>query len=228
MSLVMAKILVVDDDSKLSEAVQEWLLLEKHTVDRAPSAQHAEDHLAVSKYDVILLDWSMPGKTGIELCRELRDKKVKTPILMLTGNTSIEDRELGLDTGADDYLTKPFSLRELSARIRALLRRSSGQVSNALSHNGLKVDTLLRKCTFDEQEISLLPKEFALLEFLMRYPGEVFNNDALIERVWKSDTDATEDAIRTCVMRLRKKLALVAPDREWIETVTRVGYRLKV
>ncbi|MBA3856760.1 MAG: DNA-binding response regulator [Cyanobacteria bacterium PR.3.49] len=223
----MAKILVVDDDSKLSDSVREWLTLEQHTVELAASAEEAEDYLAVSKYDVILLDWSMPGKTGIELCKDLRNRKVKTPIIMLTGNSAIEQREQGLDTGADDYLTKPFNLRELSARVRAILRRATDQVSNTLEHGGMSLDTQARRCYINEKEVILQPKEFAVLEFLMRHKTEVFSNDALIERVWKADTTATEDAIRTCMMRLRKKLADADPGIEWIETVPRVGYRFK-
>lgn len=223
----LAKILVVDDDSKLGDSVREWLTLEQHTVELAATAEEAEDFLAVSKYDVILLDWAMPGKSGIELCKELRNKRVKTPIIMLTGNTAIEQREQGLDTGADDYLTKPFNLRELSARVRAILRRATDQVSNTLEHGALLLDTQARQCHINGREVTLQPKEFAVLEFLIRHKPEVFSNDALIERVWKADTTATEDAIRTCVMRLRKKLADADPDTEWIETVPRVGYRFK-
>lgn len=223
----MAKILVVDDDSKLGDSVREWLTLEQHTVELAATAEEAEDFLAVSKYDVILLDWSMPGKSGLELCNELRNKRVKTPIIMLTGNTAIEHREQGLDTGADDYLTKPFNLRELSARVRAVLRRTTDQVSNTLVHGSMSLNTQARQCHINGKEVALQPKEFAVLEFLMRHKPEVFSNDALIERVWKADTTATEDAIRTCVMRLRKKLNDADPGTEWIETVPRVGYRFK-
>lgn len=223
----LAKILVVDDDSKLGDSVREWLTLEQHTVELAATAEEAEDFLAVSKYDVILLDWAMPGKSGIELCKDLRNKRVKTPIIMLTGNTAIEQREQGLDTGADDYLTKPFNLRELSARVRAILRRATDQVSNTLEHAAMSLDTQARQCHINGKEVTLQPKEFAVLEFLMRHKPEVFSNNALIERVWKADTSATEDAIRTCVMRLRKKLADADPGTEWIETVPRVGYRFK-
>jgi DNA-binding response OmpR family regulator len=220
----MAKLLFVDDDERLLSMEREWFESLNHTVETANCVDRAEDLLAVSQYDLLVLDWSMPGKTGLELCKELRHKKVSMPILMLTGNDTEDDKEAGLDGGADDYLTKPFSMRELSARVRALLRRASGAHSNILSHGAIELDVDNHECTVAAEQIVLMPKEFALLEFLMRHPGQVFSADALIERVWKADTEATEDAIRTCVMRLRKKLSAIG---DCIETIPRVGYKLK-
>lgn len=222
----MAKILIVDDDESLLAMATAFFEGEKYVVESATSAEDAEDILAVSQFDALIIDWSMSGKSGLELIQTLRGKKDKTPIIMLTGHTDIDDKERGLDDGADDYLTKPFNMRELGVRIRALLRRASSDATNILSCGGVTLDTKTRKCTVSGGEVILLPKEYSLLEFLMRHPGESFSNDALIGRVWQSDTEATENAIRTCIMRLRKKLTSAGEPENRIENINRIGYRI--
>jgi len=222
----MSKILFVDDDENLLSMIEAFFVTEKYTVETAVCAEEAEDILAVSKFDLIVVDWMMPGKTGLELVQQIRARRDRTPIIMLTGQTDLDDKEAGLDGGADDYLTKPFAMRELSVRMRALLRRSAPEVSQLLVAGPISLDTKSRICTINGATVSLLPKEYSLLEFLLRHPGETFSNDALIERVWKSDTEATEAAIRTCVMRLRKKLTEFGDRENRIQTLPRIGYRL--
>ncbi|MBX3072539.1 response regulator transcription factor [Candidatus Obscuribacterales bacterium] len=223
----MSKILFVDDDENLLAMVEAFFKTEKYTVETAKCVEDAEDILAVSKFDILVVDWMMPGKSGLQLVQQIRSQRDRTPIIMLTGQSAMDDKEAGLDGGADDYLTKPFAMRELSVRVRALLRRAAPEVSQVLIAGQINLDTKTRTCTVNGATISLLPKEYSLLEFLMRHPNETFSNDALIERVWKSDTEATEAAIRTCVMRLRKKLAEAGDAENRIQTVARVGYRLE-
>jgi DNA-binding response OmpR family regulator len=146
---------------------------------------------------------------------------------MLTGKNAISEKEAGLDSGADDYLTKPFNMKELSARLRALLRRPAGVVENVLKVRDIEMDPARYLVTKAGTEIQLLPKEFSLLEFFMRHPNQVFSSDALIQRVWHSDSDATGDAIRTCLKRLRKKLGDNDEKEPIIQTVHGVGYRMR-
>jgi DNA-binding response OmpR family regulator len=218
----MSKILLVEDDVDLAGMVRQNLAREHATIEVVHSGSEALDVLAVSDFDLLILDWELPGASGIEVCKWYRDKGGTSPVLMLTGKAAIVDKETGLDSGADDYLTKPFSMRELSARARAALRRHSGAASNVLVHGGYKLDPHKFQLEKDGKQIALQPREFALLEFLMRHQGVVFSPEALIERIWRSDTEAGIDALRACVKRLRKKL----DDADLIETVHGMGYRL--
>jgi DNA-binding response OmpR family regulator len=145
---------------------------------------------------------------------------------MLTGNRTIEEKEAGLNLGADDYLTKPFHMKELSARIKSVLRRSTNSLENVLKVADLVVDPEKHKVLKDGKEIHLVPTEFALLEFLMRHPGDVFSGETLLQRVWHSDSEATIEAVRTCIRRIRRKLDASEEDSV-IETIARVGYRLR-
>jgi two-component system OmpR family response regulator len=178
---------------------------------------------------VVILDWDLPRMTGVEICSKYRANKGVTPILMLTGKSQIADKEQGLDAGADDYLPKPFHMRELSARIRALGRRPTTVASNVLTVGSLELDPTKHRLCKNGQDIHLLPKDFALLEFLMRHPDEIFSSEAILQRVWNLDTEATSDAVRTSVKRLRKKLDdSDDEDNSIIENVRRIGYRLKI
>lgn len=222
----MGKILVVEDEQDLAFQVRDWLSREHHLIEVVHNGQDALDRLRVYKYDAIILDWMLPGMAGVDVCKEFRGKqKGKTPILMLTARAGIDDKEEGLDAGADDYLPKPFQLRELSARVRALLRRASGATSNTMEVRNIIVDPAARKVTRDGQEVRLEPKEFALLEFLVRNPNTVFSTEALITRVWESESLVSPDAIRTYIKGLRKKLDTEGQP-SIIGTVHGVGYRL--
>lgn len=222
--MVMSKILVVEDEIELAEQVRRCLLREQHIVEMVHDGQAALDHLRVNNYDLLVLDWMMPKMTGIEVCQWQRARGEKTPILMLTARVDIEDKELGLDSGADDYLTKPFHLRELLARVRALLRRGVS-ATNELKAGALVLDPTARRLSRDGMEIKLEPKEMNLLEFLMRHPNQTFKAEALIARVWESDSEISPDAIRVYVRGLRKKIDLFG-GRSIIGTVHGSGYRL--
>jgi DNA-binding response OmpR family regulator len=222
----MSKILLVEDDAELTAMIAEWLSFERHIVEVVHNGRDGLDRLRNCQYDVVILDWSLPDLSGLEICRQYRGAQGITPIIMLTGRGSVSDKEAGLDSGADDYLTKPFNMKELSARIRAMLRRSTAQPSNVLKSGELVVDPGKYKVLKNGVEIQLLPREFALLEFFMRHPDEVFSAEALLQRVWHSESEATSDALRTCIKRLRQKIDM-NDDDSIIQTIPRVGYRLK-
>jgi len=179
------------------------------------------------QYDVVILDWQLPGMTGIEVIREYRSFGGKTPVLMLTGKSAIPEKEEGFDSGVDDYLTKPFHMKELSARLRALLRRPDTLVSEALQIGALKMDRRTHVVLLDGKEVDLKPTEYALLEFLMRHPGQVFAPEALLDRVWSSQSDASVDALTTCIKRLRKKISSEGQE-SIIKTIYGVGYKLEL
>lgn len=221
----MSKVLLVEDEPDLAKQIKDWLAREHHLVELVDNGQVAADVLRVTQFDLIILDWQLPGLAGIDICKQYRNRGGRTPVLMLTARTAVDDREQGLDAGADDYLCKPFALKELSARIRALLRRASGSGGNTLHCRNIVLDPGARKVTRNGAEVHLEPKEFALLEFLMRNPNVVFSSDALLTRVWESDTAASPDAIRTYVRGLRRKLD-DGDTGSIITTVHGLGYRL--
>jgi two-component system, OmpR family, response regulator len=223
----MAKLLLVEDDVDLTVMIVEWLSFEHHSVEVVHNGREGMERLRLCHYDAVILDWSLPEMTGLEICRQYRQESGVAPVIMLTGKNSISDKENGLDSGADDYLTKPFNMKELSARIRAVLRRASNSPTNILTVGELTIDPTKYKLTKNGKEIQLLPREFALLEFLMRHPDEVFSGDALLQRVWHSESDATSDAIRTCIKRLRQKIDGDSDDSV-IQTISRVGYKLRI
>jgi two-component system, OmpR family, response regulator len=223
------KILLVEDDKDLALLVSEWLHAENYSLDIAHDGKEGYEFLRQGHYDVVILDWDLPRMSGLEICQKYRSNKGVSPILMLTGKSQISEKEQGLDAGADDYLAKPFHMRELSARLRALGRRPTTVVSNVLTVGNLELDAVKHRLSKDGADVHLLPKDFALLEFLMRHPDEIFSSEAILQRVWNLDTEATSDAVRTSVKRLRKKLdESDDEDSSIIENVRRIGYRLRV
>jgi two-component system, OmpR family, response regulator len=224
----MSKILLVEDELDLSNQIRDWLTREHYLVETQENGEMAYHQLRVSKYDLIILDWQLPGMTGIEICKQYRSTGGKSPVLMLTARSAIDDREKGLDAGADDYLCKPFHLKELSARVRALIRRSSIATTgvNVLHLKDISLDPSARRVTKGGADVKLEPKEFSLLEFLMRNRNIVFSADALLDRVWESDTSVSPDSIRTYIKALRKKLDN-AGETSMITTVHGLGYRLE-
>jgi DNA-binding response OmpR family regulator len=220
----MARLLLVEDNADEAQMTSTWLQDENYVVEWASSGERALDFLKSESFDVILLDWDIPKKSGIEVLRELRAKGDTTPVIMLTGHDKIEDKESGLDCGADDYLTKPFNLVELCARIRVQLRKTAASPSNVLTIGNISLDPVQYRVKKNGKEISLLPKEFALLEFFMRNPDKVFSAEAILHRVWQTDEDSSTNAFRSCLKRLRQKLELDAADKI-IETIQGVGYR---
>lgn len=221
----MARILIVEDDESLAESVRRFLLFEQHSIEICHNGMQAYDKLRDTIYDVILLDWDLPGMAGIDILSKFRQNGGNTPVIMLTGHTTLKDKESGLDTGADDYLAKPFDMKELGARVRALLRRPAQMATKVVSCGSLELDTARHGVIRDGESISLVPKEYQMLEFFMRHPNQVFNADVLLNQIWSGDLDTTTDAVRTVLKRLRKK---IDPDQKLIKTVHGVGYILEI
>lgn len=221
----MAKILLVEDDREFAAMMSECLSYDHHSVEVVHTGNEGLERIRLCKFDVIVLDWALPGIEGIEICRQFRTHGGMTPIIMITGKSAITDVEAGLNSGADDYLRKPFNVRELSVRVRAVLRRSSNNPTNILQVGNIQLDSTNHMVTKNGDEIMLPPREFALLEFFMRHPGETFSSDELLARVWRSESEATYEAIRTCIKRIRSKLD--GDNGSIIETIPRVGYRLR-
>ncbi|HEY9777896.1 MAG TPA: response regulator transcription factor [Planktothrix sp.] len=222
----MAKILMVEDDVNFAQKVREFLQVDQHVVDLAHNGEDGWQFINAYQYDLLILDWSMPGMTGLELCKKYRTGGGLSPVLMLTGKDGIDDKETGLDSGADDYLTKPFHARELSARIRALTRRKATLQSDKITIGKLTLDCGAYKLMKEGKEVQLQPKEYALLEFLMKNSNKVFSAKALLERLWDADAEASEDTIRTYMKTLRRK---IAPAEEVcpIKTVHGLGYKME-
>jgi DNA-binding response OmpR family regulator len=221
----MAKILVVEDNEDLANTVRTYLMFEHHTVEHINNGKTASEHLRTFQYELIVLDWNLPEMDGIDILRRFRELGGVTPVIMLTGHDTVEEKERGLDTGADDYLTKPFQMKELGARVRALLRRPAAvSNTNVLQAGHITIDTQKYRVTVNGEPMTLVPREFQLLEFFMRHPNQVFSSEALLNRVWPSDSEATTEALRTALKRLRKK---VDPDGNLLRTVHGVGYILE-
>jgi DNA-binding response OmpR family regulator len=200
----MAKILVVDDDTEMINSLVQWLTNDNHAVEACTSGEDALELLEFSAFDIIVLDWTMPGLTGLDVCRAIRARGCETPVLFLTGRSEVEDKAFGLDSGADDYITKPCDLREVSARIRALLRRFKSVEVGAVRFSDLELDSKSRRLVRAGEEIKLPPREFALLEFLMRHRNELYSTEQLARQVWSSEAFATDQTVRTCIKRLRQ------------------------
>jgi DNA-binding response OmpR family regulator len=223
----MAKILIVEDEQDFYEPIRAFLTRDHHVVEVVENGLEALDRLRFYKYDVIIMDWMLPGMQGVDVCREFRSSGGTTPILMLTAKTATGEKISGLDAGADDYLTKPFDVGEVSARVRALLRRPAALTGNVLKLGQIVLERDTHRVTKTGEEIQLLPKEFALLEFFMRHPNQVFSAEALLDRVWASDSEASPETIRTYIKRLRQKIDS-KDGPSLIQTVHGVGYKFSV
>ncbi|MBS1998647.1 MAG: response regulator transcription factor [Cyanobacteria bacterium SZAS LIN-2] len=221
----MAKILIIEDETQLANIVRRWLLKDGHVVEVVNNGADGMQRLRFDRYDLVVLDWNLPEVEGIDILKDFRARGGNTSILMLTGRRNVEERVHGLETGADDYLPKPFDGKELMARIRALLKRPQIIVSTVLKAADIELDTKTHTARRAGELLDLLPKEFALLEFLMRHPNQFFEPSLLLEHVWPSESDSTTEALTSCVKRLRKKI-----DREGENSVIRnvrgAGYGL--
>ena len=218
-------VLLVEDEPGITMILTDRLDLEGYEVDTAEDGDTGLQKALNGKYDLIVLDVMLPKKSGFEVCRTLRQNNIMTPVLMLTARGNVVDKVTGLQIGADDYLTKPFHMKELGARVRALLRRPAAVNSNVLEAGNITIDTAKYRVTVNGEPMTLVPREFQLLEFFMRHPNQVFSPEALLNRVWPSDSEATTEALRTALKRLRKK---VDPDGNLLRTVHGVGYILEV
>jgi len=219
------RVLIVEDEPKMAGLVRRGLLEEGHAADIAAKGEDAVWMAAAHPYDAIVLDVMLPGLTGFETCRRLRNAGVWTPVLMLTARDAVEDRVSGLDAGADDYLTKPFSLAELLARLRALARRGGVERPTELVVGDLRLDPASRRVWRDATEIHLSPKEFALLETFMRRPGQVLSRLQLLEHAWDFAYENRSNVVDVYVRYLREKVDRPF-GRSSIETVRGAGYRL--
>ena len=221
------QILVVEDEPKVAGALKEGLETEGYAVTLAQTGEEGFFHASARTYDLIILDIMLPGRDGIEVLQTLRRQGAKLPVLLLTAKDAIEDRVLGLDAGADDYLVKPFAFAELSARIRALLRRNRNEVENALKVGDLEIDPIRRSVVRKGQRIELTAREFDLLEYLARNHDRVVSREMLAREVWKETARATplDNVIDVNVARLRRKID--GPFRvSLLHTVRGVGFTL--
>ena len=222
------RILVVEDEQKVADALREGLEDERYDVVVERTGEGAFFRVNTETFDVVLLDLTLPGRDGLEILRALRQRRMETPVLVLTARDSLEDRVIGLDAGADDYLVKPFAFAELLARIRALVRR--GRVADAprLGVGDLEMDLVTRKVLRAGKPVDLTVREFELLEFLMRYQGQVVSRETLARDVWKETgrTTPLDNVIDVHIARLRRKVDLEHATK-LIHTVRGVGFMLR-
>jgi DNA-binding response OmpR family regulator len=221
------RILVIEDDEFTAQALAEILAVHNYAVEVATDGQMGLKLIEAFDYDLILLDVILPGLDGISLCRHLRSQGYQMPILLLTGRDSGHDKALGLDAGADDYLGKPFDVEELSARVRALLRRSHSTLQPVLEWGELRLDPSSCEVTYGDEPLTLTPKEYALLELLLRNRNHVFSCDVILEHLWSFEDTPGEEAVRTHIKGLRQKLKSAGAPTDLVMTVYGIGYRLK-
>lgn len=215
------RLLLVEDDDMIGTALQRGLQQEGHGVDWCRDARAAEAALAVTDYDLLLLDLGLPGRDGLSLLAQVRKARNALPVIIATARDAVTDRVRGLDLGADDYLVKPFDFDELSARIRAVLRRRSGQASSVWEHAGLVLDVATRQVTLQGRAVALSAREFAILEALMERPQAVVSRARLEERLYGWDEDVSSNAVEVHIHNLRRKLG-----ESTIRTVRGLGYSL--
>ena len=219
------RILIVEDDTRLAENIATFLKHESYAVDIANNFEDAQDKTISSDYDVIIMDWKLPDGSGLDLCRQLRAESIKTPILMLTANSQMEDKIEGLDAGADDYLTKPFDRLELVARIRALGRRNVSVVNPIIEIQDLIIDTNLRKVVRNNVEIELSPREYALLEYMATRVGVAISRVDLLSHVWDENVNMFSNTVDVHIKYLRDKIDKNSKIK-LIKTIKGNGYAL--
>jgi heavy metal response regulator len=219
-------ILVVEDEVKIVRFIKKGLEMEHYTVEVAYDGEEALEKAEINSYDLIILDIMLPKKSGIEVCRQLRENKVETPIIMLTARDTVDDRIKGLDAGADDYLIKPFAFGELVARIRALLRREKTVKTTKLSVADLVLDPATHEVFRGEKEIQLSSKEYRLLDYMMRRPGHVCTRTMIGEHIWGYNFTDDSNVIDVYISYLRKKIDSGTRNK-LIHTVRDVGYKIQ-
>jgi len=221
------KILIVEDDHLIANSIKKGLEQEKYVVDVAYDGNEGYDLAGSGEYDVIILDLMLPGMDGITICKKLRKDKIKSGILMLTARGQLEDKVMGLDNGADDYLSKPFAFEELLARIKAIARRPATPLKNILRVGDLSLDTNTFEVKRSDKKIRLSVKEYALLECLMRHPGQVLNKEQLIERVWSYESNILPNTVEVYIRNLRQKID-EGHRVKLIKTRRGFGYKIEV
>lgn len=220
------KILIIEDDERIAIPVKEELEHQSYAVDIALDGGQGLEMALSSHYDVVVLDLMLPTLNGFSVCRQLRDQGNSAAILMLTARSEKRDKIDGLDSGADDYLTKPFDLEELSARVRALMRRPTGPRNTVLACGPLTIETAARKVLHGQREIDLTPTEYRLLLHFARNPTHFFKPEDLLDKLWSNDKPPGREAIKTHIKTLRRKLSTAGVTNDLIETAYGFGYRL--
>lgn len=220
------RILFAEDDRDISKAVKTLLTRSGYSVDTVYNGRNAIDYIEQGGYDGVILDWMMPGLSGIEVLAQMRSKGITTPVLMLTARDAIEDRVEGLDTGADDYLPKPFAASELLARIRAMLRRKEDYKHDVIKFADIELDKSAMAIRCHNKSVSLTNKAFQLMEMLVEHPGAVLSISQIMERVWGWDSDAEVNVVWVNISFLRKKLSELGAHVK-IKAVRGVGYSLE-
>ncbi|MFH1768217.1 MAG: response regulator transcription factor [Candidatus Omnitrophota bacterium] len=220
------RILVIEDEKKIANFIARGLKEKHYIVDIASDGEEGLYHAEINPYDLIILDIMLPGQDGISVCNQLRDRKIAVPILMLTARDKLQDKILGLDSGADDYITKPFAFAELLARVRALMRRQQSDKTTVLKVADLELDQLAHKVKRAGKEVTLTSKEYSLLEYLMLHSNQIVTRTMIVEHVWNEDFDSFTNVIDVYINFLRKKI-----DKPFsvplIHTVHGTGYILK-
>lgn len=223
----MAKILVVEDDSATANVVKQYLESRGHQVDVADNSKDAEAFIGTYFYNIMIFDWHLKGAgSGLDLLQNYRSSGGTVPILMITSRSSIDDKGSGFDAGADDYLPKPFDGRELVMRVDALLRRQPATAGKLIRVGRLSLDTGKRVAFANDRPVSLRPREYALLEHFMRFPGHLFSKEALLNAVWPSEDSPSELAVRIAIKRIRESI-IAELGSDPIETVHKMGYVLR-
>lgn len=221
------RILVVEDEHRIANSIKKGLEQEKFVVDIAYTGAEGMDLAIAENYDVIILDRMLPEMDGMEICKEIRKTGKHTPILILSARGQLQDKVEGLNLGADDYLTKPFSFEELVARVRALTRRKYNLSGNTLQVGNLKLDTIRFEVSRSDIGISLSSKEFSLLEYMMRNVGVILSKDQIISHVWNYDTDILPNTVEVYIRNLRMKIDIpFANQQQLIQTVRGFGYKI--
>lgn len=223
------KILVVEDEHKIAQSIKKGLEQEHYAVDLAFTGNEGLDFAISEEYDTILLDLLLPGMSGIEICKELRQKNIHTPILMLTAKGQLHEKVDGLNAGADDYLTKPFAFEELLARIKALSRRPKNALGTTFTIDDLTIDTLTYQVKRANKPIQLSHKEYTLLEYLARHKGQTISKEQIITHVWNYDADILPNTVEVYIGYLRNKIDKPFRDRQpLIQTIRGFGYKIGV
>lgn len=222
------KLLVVEDEKRMAQALCQLLRLEKYEVDHCDNGADGLDAIESGMYDAVILDVMLPQKNGLEVAKEARAKGIKTPIIMLTAKSELDDKVMGLDCGADDYLTKPFMTKELLARLRALLRRNGNTADGSLSYGDVALDKNMftLTCVTNGQSIRLSEKEYRLLEYLIMNGGQILTREQLAVKIWGYESDAEYNNVEVYMSFTRKKLTFVGAKTE-IKAVRGIGYELR-
>ncbi|MCU0857865.1 MAG: response regulator transcription factor [Pontiellaceae bacterium] len=214
-------VLLVEDEAKIASFVCKGLEAAGFSITVSDDGNQALELATTGSFDVILLDIMLPGRDGLSILKELRERRNTVPVILITARSEINQRVEGLELGADDYITKPFFMDELIARVKAVVRRTTGETLSVLHSGKLKINLITRRAQYGDEEIIFAPREFSLLEHLMRSPGKIFTRDQLLEQVWGYGFDPHTNLVEVCIRRIREKIRYDT----CIETVRGVGYR---